>query len=144
MFNIYKNIFDEKSKYNKSSCFYYFTNKFTNNNDNKINCVATIYNTSTSTQPGQHWIATFIKKMDDGSIKMYFFDSVGKGPPLQIKDFLKCLEKKLFFNSKIEKKYNNIQHQYGNSECGVYCIHFIDYMTSNQFISKIYRTTDIE
>ena len=69
--------------------------------------------------------------MNNGTIKIYFFDSVGKEPPNQIKKFLKYVQKKLFHNTKVEKKFNNIQHQYENSECGVYCINFIDNMVSN-------------
>ena len=59
---------------------------------------------------------------------MYFFDSVGHKPPSEIKQFFKLLENNLFYNNKIDKRYNNIQHQYKNSECGVYCIHFIENM----------------
>lgn len=129
MFHIYKNIFSNKSKYNKMSCFYHFTNKCTVSNENKnINCIATIYNTSKRSEPGQHWIATFVKRMNDGEIKMYFFDSVGYKPPPEIKQFFKLLQNNLFYNNKIDKRYNNVRHQYKNSECGVYCIHFIENM----------------
>lgn len=146
MYNIYKNVFHEKSHYNKMPCFYYYTNKCTVKNNNKINCIATIYNTAKRSEPGQHWIATFIKRTNDGTVKMYFFDSVGIKPPKEINNFLKYLEKHLFYKSKnIEKKYNNVQHQYKNSECGVYCIDFIDNMTSDSnsfdtYIDK--KTTD--
>lgn len=151
MFNIYKNIFNKKSEYNKMSCFYHFTDSCTvpehssglSRYEKKINCIATIYNTSKRSEPGQHWIATFIKKMNDGEIKMFFFDSVGSKPPSEIKNFFKLLENKLFINNKIDKRFNNIQHQFKNSECGVYCIDFIDNMISNpnSFESYILRKT---
>lgn len=148
MFKIYKNVFNNNSKFNKISCFYHYTNKCTVpeygsgtivrdksrstvSNENKINCIATIYNTSKRSEPGQHWIASFVKKINDDEIKMYFFDSVGHKPPSEIKQFFKLLENNLFTNYKIDKRYNNIQHQFKNSECGVYCIDFIDNMTSN-------------
>ena len=143
MYNIYKNVFHEKSHYNKMPCFYYYTNQCTVKNDNKINCIATIYNTAKRSDPGQHWIATFIKKTDYNTIQMYFYDSVGIKPPKVLDQFLYYLRKKLFKNYKIEKKYNNVQHQYKNSECGVYCIDFIDNMTSdsNSFDTYIDKKT---
>lgn len=139
MFHIYNNVFNDKSNYNLS-CFYYFTNECTYNINNKINCIATIYNTSKRSEPGQHWIATFVKKMPNNEIKMYFFDSVGIKPPREINRFFKILEKKLFYNNKIDKQYNYLQHQYKNSECGVYCIDFIDYITENPNAFKEYIT----
>ena len=133
MFNIYKNVFHHKSKYNRMPCFYFYTDKCTvkENNENKINCIATIYNTAKRSEQGEHWIATFVKMIDDSTVKMYFFDSVGIKPPREINNFFKYLEKKLFYKYKIEKKYNDVQHQYKNTECGVYCINFIDNMASN-------------
>lgn len=148
MFNIYKNVFSTKSKYNNMSCFYHFTNKCTvPNEESKINSVATIYNTAKRSEPGQHWIATFVKKMQDGEIKMYFFDSVGHKPPSEIKNFFKILQNNLFRKNKIDKRYNNIQHQFKNSECGVYSIDFIENMVSNPQSFEKYilnRTSDDE
>lgn len=131
MYKIYKNVFHNKSNYNSMSCFYHNSNYCTVNNKNKINCIATIYNTSKRSEPGQHWIATFVKKMPDNKIKMFFFDSAGSKPPKEINTFFKILEKKIFSSYEIDKKYNYLQHQFSNTECGVYCIDFIDFITSN-------------
>lgn len=144
MFNIYKNVFSNKSKYNKMSCFYHFTNKCTVSEENdKINCIATVYNTSKRSEAGQHWIATFVKQMKDGEIKMYFFDSVGHAPPYEIKKFFKILQNNLFYKNIVDKRYNNIQHQFKNTECGVYCIHFIENMISYPYSFEEYISRKI-
>lgn len=132
MFHIYKNVFDNNSLYNLK-CFNYDRSECVskNNMNNKITCIGTIYNTSKRSEPGQHWIATIVKRKKNNKIGMYFYDSVGKKAPYEIQHFFKRLQKDLFYNDNIEKKYNYIQHQYKNSECGVYCINFIDKMISS-------------
>lgn len=84
-----------------------------------------IFNTDKSTGSGKHWISLFID-LDKGQI--YFSDSVGTRPPKEVNEFMKIVEKYL---SDVKKKkdldirYNKMQHQNGNSECGVYSINWI-------------------
>jgi hypothetical protein len=102
-------------------------------------------------QTGSHWVALYtdLKKNE-----IYFFDSVGKPPRKRIKLFinkitnyiykkkynislpintiLEQIKNNKYHNNKyisnllkLKIKYNNIQHQRENSECGVYSINFI-------------------
>jgi len=92
------------------------------------NKIALVFNTDPHNKSGEHWISMYIdcigKNIEHPCI--YFFDSAGNPPPKQIKEFIDDTRD----NSKINFSYieNNIQHQKGNTECGIYCLHFLTYM----------------
>ena len=89
-----------------------------------IRHIGTIYNTDPSYKPGQHWIASFV---DFQKEEIFFYDSVGNRPPYNIVTLFEKTNKKLFNGNK-KIYYNDIRHQFKNSECGVYCLHFITKM----------------
>lgn len=71
---------------------------------------------------GSHWVALYFDKKGN----IYYYDSVGRPPKKNVKDFIQVLEN--YFNNKHIKtnvKINNIEHQYGNSECGIYSTVFL-------------------
>jgi len=84
----------------------------------KYEKVGIVFNTDPSYLGGSHWIATYI---DLQVRRVYFYDSYGIPPPHQVRSLLNGLAKELG----TELKYNPRRHQYFNTECGVYCIHFI-------------------
>jgi len=112
--------------------------------------VGVVFNTDPSTKSGQHWISLYFDLLKE---QVYFFDSVGDAPPKQVRKFIsrivsfiykkkydeeldikkviKCLKKKDINNdvckklNKIDIRYNNIQHQIKDTECGVYSINFV-------------------
>ena len=95
---------------------------------------------------GSHWVALYTD-LEKGQI--YYFDSFAKKPYKRTRKFINKILKHLYknkfnkdikINSVIEKlkdnktinelnnfdiRYNTIQHQFNNSECGVYSINFI-------------------
>lgn len=83
-----------------------------------------VFNTDEHYKSGTHWIALFCNLKEN---KIYFFDSNGTKPEYRIKKLVKRLYN--YFKSKninnIQKRYNNIRHQFKNTECGVYSINFI-------------------
>lgn len=85
-----------------------------------------IFNTDPSTKSGRHWISLFI---DLKLGQIFFSDSFGSRPPEEVIQFMQLVEqfiKKNISNaSSIDARYNKLQHQRGNSECGVYSINFI-------------------
>lgn len=87
-----------------------------------------VINTDEHYKSGQHWIATFIDTKDK---KVYFFDSVGTQPEKRVVNFLAKASKHIMskYNIKhindIDVLYNYRQHQFKNTECGVYSINFI-------------------
>jgi len=112
-------------------------------------------------QSGSHWVALYADLLKK---QVYFFDSFAKKPQKRIKNFITKIVKFIYkyhfneelniisifdnnINSYIKKKikkidirYNTKQHQFNDSECGVYSINFIirlaggetfDYITNN-------------
>ena len=88
-----------------------------------INKIGVIFNLDTHTQPGSHWVALFI---DCLKRKIYYFDSYGDDIPEQINKFSEEIKQQSEnFGEKYEKIISKKRHQYGNSECGMYCLYFI-------------------
>jgi hypothetical protein len=70
---------------------------------------------------GSHWVALIIDTNPKKS-GVYYFDSYGMKPPVQVKRFMEDLayeEPNAVFG------FNGRRFQYGNSECGVYSMLFI-------------------
>ena len=83
-----------------------------------------VFNTDKHTCAGKHWIAMFI---DTKSKTIEFFDSYGHNPPKEIQTFMNKLQKEFKdkLNLKMKLRVNRKRHQFKNSECGVYSIHFV-------------------
>ena len=77
--------------------------------------IGIIFNTDTHTQPGKHWVATFI---DNDNKTLEYFDSLGHIPNKYISSFLKHFKDYKF-------TINRRTHQRGDSNCGVYSCFFI-------------------
>jgi hypothetical protein len=89
----------------------------------KYDKVGIVFNLDSHNQPGSHWTAFLI---DNTLNTIEYYDSVGKHPNSNIRKFIKKIYK--FILSKgidYKIKYNTIQHQFKNSECGVYSSYFI-------------------
>ena len=116
-----------------------------------FNKIGVVFNTDKSTEDGEHWISLFIdlegidknellkggknkktkskqrSKVKDKKIYgFYYFDSVGDPAPKQVLDLFKRLNKQMKKkNKKLTFFENDVSHQMGNNECGVYSIYFI-------------------
>ena len=109
---------------------------------------------------GSHWVALFF---DLVKYQIYYFDSYGKKPYKRTKKFINKILK-FFYKSKFKKslninklitslnedshtftdklkkfdiKYNKIQHQFNNSECGVYSMNFIIRLLHGETFTEI-------
>lgn len=100
-----------------------------------------VFNTDPHNKPGQHWISMFIniKKR-----KIFFFDSTGDKPAPQIMELVKRIkEQGLNANPKIVFKFDSnegIEHQYGNTECGIYSLFFIVHMLEDKLTDHYLKT----
>tara|TARA_B110000444_G_C18837610_1_gene596956 strand:+ start:1765 stop:2775 length:1011 start_codon:yes stop_codon:yes gene_type:complete len=87
------------------------------------NKVGIIFNLDKHHEPGSHWVAMYI---DMKKREIYYFDSYADNPPKEIEKLVERIEKE---STGIGKKYryikNKRRHQWSNSECGMYCLHFI-------------------
>lgn len=87
--------------------------------------IGVVFNTDEHYKPGEHWIALY-SDLEKGNI--YFFDSYGVKPDRRVVKFMERIKKwckKERGIKKIDFRYNTVQHQKKNTECGVYSINFI-------------------
>jgi hypothetical protein len=85
-----------------------------------------VFNLDYHNQPGSHWVAMYTD-LNEGNI--YYYDSVGKKPSKEVRKLMR--EQIRYLESKGKKldnfkvDYNATQHQYQNTECGVYSMNFL-------------------
>jgi len=103
--------------------------------------IGVIFNTDPHYKGGSHWISLFIN-IKKGTI--FFFDSAGDKIPLQIMKFVNnvteqghSLEKRIDF--KFDENHP-VEHQYGNTECGIYSLFFIVHMLEDKITSHYLKT----
>ena len=85
-----------------------------------------ILNLDRHDQPGSHWVACYCS-MDPASPKygICYYDSGGDEPPQDILDFIKDVWTEVDDPDRFQKKYNPTQHQFQDTECGVFSMLFI-------------------
>ena len=83
----------------------------------------------------------FIDLTGDSNDKIpgiYYFDSYGNKPPKNITKFVKKIKKQ---GKKLGKEfiflYNDYSHQKEDSQCGMFCIHFIKEMLRLKNFKKV-------
>jgi len=98
-----------------------------------------IFNTDPHYKGGEHWVSMYLR-IPEGEIN--YMDSYGMPPPDEISTLIGSLSNQLK-NINVEPKHNIVrfQHQRGESECGMYCLHFIlsqlqGVKTIQDFLSK--------
>jgi hypothetical protein len=103
--------------------------------------IGIIFNTDPHNKPGEHWISMFINIKKK---KIFFFDSTGEAAPKQIKDLVnRIIDEGRNINPKINFEFDSnegTEHQYGNTECGIYSLFFIVHMLEDKFTSNYLKT----
>jgi hypothetical protein len=103
--------------------------------------IGIIFNTDPHNKPGEHWISMFINIKKK---KIFFFDSTGEKPPKQIMVLVdRIIDEGRRLSPKINFEFDSnegIEHQYGNSECGIYSLFFIVHMLEDKFTSNYLKT----
>jgi len=84
--------------------------------------IGVIFNLDEHYKKGSHWVS-FYADLKQGQV--YFFDSYGVKPEARIRKFMRKVSKFCQKNTNLDVKHNKIRHQYKDSECGVYSLHFI-------------------
>jgi hypothetical protein len=92
-----------------------------------------VYNLDPHYKSGSHWVANFI---DIQKKQCYYFDSYGMEPPKQIYRFMQWLT---IQEPKMKLGWNGRVFQRQNSECGMYCLYFLDRMISGEPYLKFCR-----
>jgi hypothetical protein len=107
--------------------------------------IGIIFNLDPHYKNGSHWVSLFINIKKKG---IYFFDSYGLKPHKQIKKFINKIQRQGRQQGiNINYAYNKKQHQFGDSECGMYSLYFIiENLKDTTNIDKLFnhRITDKE
>ena len=114
--------------------------------------IGAVINLDTHNQSGSHWIG-FYANLSSNTI--YYFDSFAKKPQRRLNMFIRRLLTYMYnkkynarfnveqFMRKYHKsedydvRYNKIQHQFKNSECGVYSMNFIIRLLEGESFDEI-------
>jgi hypothetical protein len=95
--------------------------------------IGVVFNLDKMKEEGSHWVSLFLDLQDNF---IFYFDSNGDKIPKEIKAFIERIKE---FSSQLEnpielQEYNNykVQHQFENSECGMYSLFFIITMLTNK------------
>jgi hypothetical protein len=100
-----------------------------------------VFNTDPHDKPGQHWISMFINIKKK---QIFFFDSTGDKPTKEINALVKRItEQGANLKEKIIFKYDSnegVEHQYGNTECGIYSLFFIVHMLEDKVTDHYLKT----
>jgi hypothetical protein len=103
--------------------------------------IGIIFNTDPHNKPGQHWISMFINIKKK---QIYFFDSTGEKPPKEIMLLVnRIIEQGLKLKQNINFKFDSnegVEHQYGNTECGIYSLFFIVHMLEDKMSENYLKT----
>ena len=103
--------------------------------------IGIIFNTDPHNKSGQHWISMFINIKKK---KIFFFDSTGDKHPREIKKLVdRIIKQGLNMQPKINFKFDSnegVEHQYGNTECGIYSLYFIVHMLEDKTTEHYLKT----
>lgn len=85
--------------------------------------IGIIFNLDKHTQSGSHWVGMFINTKRK---QITYMDSYGDQAPKEVNDIANRIKKQSeTIGSPYEYNTTTLRHQYSNSECGMYCLHFI-------------------
>lgn len=109
-----------------------------------IRKIGMVFNLDRHDEPGSHWVSLF---SDFNRGEIYYYDSYGLRPPFDIRRLIKeisvqgknildhdqlknrnygyCLDNCDLNQEYFTSYFNDVRHQYKNSECGVFSMHFI-------------------
>lgn len=103
--------------------------------------IGVIFNLDPHYKSGSHWVSLFIN-INKGTI--FYFDSVGDKIPDRIKKFVNEVTKQGMQQKKqIHFKFDQnhpVEHQYGNTECGIYSLFFIVHMLEDKITQHYLKT----
>jgi len=89
----------------------------------KYTKIGIIFNLDPHTSSGSHWVSLFIDLQDHF---IFYFDSTGDKIPSQIKKFVKTvLSQNKGMHPLTFYQNDKMEHQLGNTECGMYSLYFI-------------------
>lgn len=103
--------------------------------------IGIVFNLDEHDEPGSHWVSLFVD-LDDHFA--FYLDSAGDPVPNEIRKLVERIQGQCSQLGKEIIFYENhpMQHQFGNTECGVYSLFFIITMLTGQ--TDLHKFTDVD
>lgn len=99
---------------------------------------AMVLNLDRHNQSGSHWVAVYCNlNSRQNNFGIYYYDSVANHPGREVRIFMDKIKEQVSelyphnVASRFEVKFNQIQKQYKNTECGMFSMIFITQMLKN-------------
>ena len=104
-------------------CKFNLKDYYTDKNKTKFGMV---FNLDKHDEPGSHWVSLFTDLKDKEKPFIMYFDSAGDEIQPEIKELAdRIIKQANDLGIKLTSNYESIEHQRGNSECGMYCLYYI-------------------
>jgi hypothetical protein len=106
---------------------------------NKKKKIGVVFNLDTHEKGGSHWVSLFINIPKQF---IFYFDSAGASIPKQLEKFVKKVEeqgKECNINFVFDQNHP-FQHQFSNTECGMYSLYFISNMLEDKLSIQYLKT----
>lgn len=101
---------------------------------NGIDKVGIVFNLDPHYKSGSHWVSMFVD-YERGYI--FFFDSTGDQMPGRVRKLVNSIKTQgESVGLTLKEHENNVSHQWGKSECGIYCLYMITGMLENNYTPK--------
>lgn len=89
---------------------------------------------------GSHWVAFFVR-LKGKNRGTYFYDSVARSPPGPIRKFLETVvESARVRDPEHPFRHNTQRRQYKDTECGVFCIRFVEDMIGGKRFETVCKS----
>ncbi len=101
--------------------------------------IGIIFNLDDHTKSGSHWVSLYI---DVKGKYMFYFDSAANPMPHEVSvliDRIKKQAKELKMRFKVNTN-GTFEHQYSNTECGMYSLFFLITMLTNKYEDKAFKS----
>lgn len=101
--------------------------------------IGIIFNLDPHYLPGSHWVSLFVNVKKK---QIFYFDSAGAEIPEQIMKLVTEITKQgraQGINFKFDQNYP-VEHQYGDTECGIYALYFIVHMLEDKINNHYLKT----
>jgi hypothetical protein len=96
--------------------------------------IGIVFNLDKHDEPGSHWVSMFI---DIRGKKIYYFDSAQNTVPPEIAELKDRL---IGENPRFSFFSNSVEHQKGNTECGMYSLYFIIQMLQSKTRHRLFQS----
>lgn len=100
--------------------------------------VGIVFNLDPHYRNGSHWVCVFCE-FSEIRVEISYFDSFAKQPPDEIMKLMKRVSKTCakYLGVKMPICINNIQTQFKDTECGVYCMRYLEDMLQGKTFEEV-------